>query len=186
MDQTTTTWIWEQFSQSLLAFIRKRVDDPYDAEDILQEVFLKIHTRLDSLEDGDRMVPWLYQITRNTIIDYYRTRRPTEELPDFISVEPPLVEGDPNAQLAAGLRDFMACLPDRYRQALILTELEGLKQTELAEHLGLSVSGAKSRVQRGRDVLRQALLECCHFEFDRRGAVLEFVPRPNCCEACRS
>jgi RNA polymerase sigma-70 factor (ECF subfamily) len=186
MHQTTTTQIWEQFSQSLLTFVRKRVDDPYDAEDILQDVFLKIHTRIDSLEDGERMAPWLYQITRNTIIDYYRTRRTAAELPEFIPVEPPLVERDPNAQLAAGLRDFMACLPNKYRQALVLTEFEGLKQTELADRLGLSVSGAKSRVQRGREMLRQALLECCHFEFDRRGAVLEFTPRPNCCDTCRN
>jgi len=176
--------IWEEFSQSLLGFIRRRVNDPDDAEDILQEVFLKIHTKIDTLEDGDRLVSWLYQITRNTIIDYYRSRRPADELPESLVVDPEPVESDPTAQLAAGLREFMTCLPDKYRRALVLTELDGLKQAELAGRMGISVSGAKSRVQRGREMLRQALLECCHFEFDRRGGVLDYTPRPDCCETC--
>ena len=176
--------IWEEFSQSLLGFIRRRVNDPDDAEDILQEVFLKIHTKIDTLEDGDRLVPWLYQITRNTIIDYYRSRRPADELPESLVVDLEPVESDPTAQLAAGLREFMTCLPDKYRRALVLTELDGLKQAELAGRMGISVSGAKSRVQRGREMLRQALLECCHFEFDRRGGVLDYTPRPDCCEMC--
>ena len=176
--------IWEEFSQSLLGFIRRRVNDPDDAEDILQEVFLKIHTKIDTLEDGDRLVSWLYQITRNTIIDYYRSRRPADELPESLVVDPEPVESDPTAQLAAGLREFMTCLPDKYRRALVLTELDGLRQAELAGRMGISVSGAKSRVQRGREMLRQALLECCHFEFDRRGGVLDYTPRPDCCDTC--
>jgi len=176
--------IWEEFNQSLLGFIRRRVNDPDDAEDILQEVFLKIHTKIDTLEDGDRLVSWLYQITRNTIIDYYRSRRPADELPESLVVDPEPVESDPTAQLAAGLREFMTCLPDKYRRALVLTELDGLKQAELAGRMGISVSGAKSRVQRGREMLRQALLECCHFEFDRRGGVLDYTPRPDCCDTC--
>jgi RNA polymerase sigma-70 factor (ECF subfamily) len=176
--------IWEEFSQSLLDFIRRRVNDPDDAEDILQEVFLKIHTKIDTLEDDDRLVSWLYQITRNTIIDYYRTRRPSDELPETLSMDPEPVESAPTAQLAAGLREFMTCLPDKYRRAVVLTELDGLKQTELADRLGISISGAKSRVQRGREMLRQALLECCHFEFDRRGGVLDYTPRPDCCDTC--
>ena len=176
--------IWEEFNQSLLGFIRRRVNDPDDAEDILQEVFLKIHTKIDTLEDGDRLVSWLYQITRNTIIDYYRSRRPADELPESLVVDPEPVESDPTAQLAAGLREFITCLPDKYRRALVLTELDGLKQAELAGRMGISVSGAKSRVQRGREMLRQALLECCHFEFDRRGGVLDYTPRPDCCDTC--
>lgn len=182
----STTEIWEDFSQTLGDFIRKRVNDPADAEDILQDVFIKIHTRIDTLQDGERLVPWLYQITRNAIIDYYRTRRPALDLPETLAVYPEMVESEPEAQLAAGLRDFMRVLPDQYRQAIILADLEGVKQADLADHLGLSLSGAKSRVQRGRQMLREALLECCHFEFDRRGHVLDYMPRPDCCSACRN
>ncbi len=183
MNPTRTTQIWQEFSQSLLDFIRKRVDDPYDAEDILQDVFVKIHTHIDTLQDNGRLVPWLYQITRNTIIDYYRTRRPTVDLPESLSVDPEPIESHPKAQLAFGLHDLIQTLPPKYRQAITLTELHGLKQTELADRLGISVSGAKSRVQRGRQMLRQALLDCCHFEFDRRGGVIDYTPHPTGCPA---
>jgi RNA polymerase sigma-70 factor, ECF subfamily len=180
----SVTDLWEEFSSTLLAFIRKRVDDPQDAEDILQEVFLKIHNRIETLQDQERLVPWLYQITRNTIIDHYRKQRALAELPEDLVEEPEPIESEPAAQLAAGLRSFMACLPPKYRQAVALTELEGLKQAELAQRLGLSVSGAKSQVQRGRQLLREALLDCCHFEFDRRGNLRDYIPRQEFCRQC--
>jgi len=79
-------------------------------------------------------------------------------------------------------------LPWPYRQALLLTEYEGLTQKELGQRLGLSLSGAKSRVQRARDQFRDLLLECCHFEFDRRGTIIDYHPNCEFCatEACDS
>ncbi len=72
-------------------------------------------------------------------------------------------------------------LPPPYRQALLLTEVEGMTQKDLAARLGLSFSGARSRVQRARDKLRELLLDCCHFEFDRRGTIIDYYPN---CERC--
>ena len=68
-----------------------------------------------------------------------------------------------------------------YSEALLLTDYEGLSQRELATRLGLSFSSAKSRVQRAREMLRQLLLDCCHFEFDRLGRVVDYQPRCDCC-----
>jgi RNA polymerase sigma-70 factor (ECF subfamily) len=182
----STHKVWEEFSGRLRAFILGRIADPADADDILQEVFLKVHTRLETLRDEDRMVPWLYQVARNAIIDHYRARQPSAGIPETLMVEDEPDEGDPAAELADGLRDFMACLPDKYRQALVLSELGDLSQVELAERLGLSHSGAKSRVQRARRLLRDALLDCCHFEFDRRRHVIDMVPRVDCCSHCKA
>jgi RNA polymerase sigma-70 factor (ECF subfamily) len=182
----TTLDVWEAFSERLRAYILKRVSDPADADDILQDVFVKIHTHIDTLRSEDRLVPWLYQIARNTITDHYRTQRPLVAIPETLAVEFDPAESDLAPQLAAGLRYLIECLPDRYRQALLLAELEGLTQRELAERLGISLSGAKSRVQRGRHLLRAALLDCCHFEFDRRGHVLDYTPRPDCCPHCNA
>jgi len=67
-------------------------------------------------------------------------------------------------------------LPEPYRKALVLTELEGLTQQELADKVGISLSGAKSWVQRGRQQLKEMLTECCAFEFDRRGGVIDCTP----------
>jgi RNA polymerase sigma-70 factor (ECF subfamily) len=77
-------------------------------------------------------------------------------------------------------------LPDPYRQALTLTELEGRTQRELADALGLSLSGAKSRVQRGREQLKELILACCHVEVDRRGGVVDYEPRRECSGCSRS
>ena len=178
----TTAQIWEVFHERLHLFILKRVDDPDDAEDILQEVFIKIHSGLARLQDEERLAAWVYQISRNAVIDYYRSRPPAAPLPDDLAVAPAPIEADPEAELAGGLRLMVDNLPEKYRQALILTELEGMKQTELAQRLGLSTSGAKSRVQRGREMLRAELLACCRFEFDRRGKIIDYTPRLACCQ----
>src|SRR5262249_283963 len=71
-------------------------------------------------------------------------------------------------------------LPRLYRQALLLTEVDGLTQKALADRLGLSFSGAKSRVQRARDQLRK-LLSCCDFTFDRRGHIIDYAPHEERC-----
>lgn len=181
----TTAEIWDRFHQQLRGFIVKRVENPEDADDILQEVFIKIHTHLDSLKDENRLAPWLFQVARNAIADYYRKQHPAAPLPDTLAIEPEPIEAEPEAQIASGLQEMLACLPEKYRTALTLTEIEGLSQVKMAEHLGLTWSGAKSRVQRGRAMLKEALLACCHFEFDRRGVIIDYQSRPDCCPTCR-
>jgi RNA polymerase sigma-70 factor (ECF subfamily) len=180
----STVEIWEAFGHKVRKFILNRVSDPLDAEDILQDVFIKIHMHLNELREDQRLVPWLYSVARNAVIDYYRQKRPGIELSEDLLDESEFREEDPTAQLAEGLEAMMACLPEKYRQPLVLAELKGLRQKEVAVRLGLSLSGAKSRVQRGRILLRQALEDCCHFEFDRRGNLMEYFPRRDCCENC--
>lgn len=179
--------VWSAFSQRLQALIRARVADPVDADDILQDVFLKVHLRLDSLEDESRLAPWLFQITRNAITDYYRGQRQTIELQDTVASESEADDPDATRQLAGSLQDMIRWLPPSYQEALTLAEIDGLSQKEVAERLDLSYSGAKSRVQRGRRLLREALVNCCHIELDRRGGIIDYVPRDGLClQCCRS
>ncbi len=173
--------LWELYCCRLLAFIRRRVSNDADAEDILQEVFIRIHRTLCCSNEWKKPESWIYQVTRNLIIDYYRRRKDWVELPQDLSVEADFDEDDPDARLALSLRETIDTLPEPYRQALILTEYQGLSQKELAKRLGLSLSGAKSRVQRARLKLRDLLLACCHFELDRRGRVIDFYQRCCCC-----
>ncbi len=93
-----------------------------------------------------------------------------------------LPDDDIVSELLPCIRAMVLALPDQDRQALILTEYQGLTQKELGERLGLSLSGAKSRVQRAREKLKQQLLACCHFEVDRRGHILDYQPCCTCCE----
>lgn len=175
------THLWERYSQRLAAFIRSRVGDD-EADDILQEVFIRIHRHLCCQSEWEKPESWFYQIARNLIIDHYRRRRMLVEVPENLPAESDLPEDDPEATLALSLSELVHELPEPYRQALLLTEYQGLNQRELAESQGLSLSGAKSRVQRAREKLRDMLLNCCHFEFDRRGRIVDYYQRCCCCQ----
>ncbi len=174
--------VYRGFHDRLKKFIVSRVHDPNIADDILQEVFLRIHDRMDTLEDPSKLESWLYQITRNIIVDIYRASKRHLSFDHTFDVPEPPTEGTVHRQLAPGLRYFINSLPPLYREALHLVEIEGLSQKELAQRLGISYSTAKTRVQRGRALLRKRLMECCHFEFDRYGTVLDYHPRScHCC-----
>ena len=182
----STEDIWEQFSQRLKLFIAKRVDSEHDAEDILQEVFAKIHANLPNLKGQEKITAWVHQITRNTIIDFYRRQgragMQTSEMPRDFPEEVPI--DDAAEDIVLCLKRMIDDLPEKYRQAITLTEYDGLSQREVSEQLGLSLSGAKSRVQRSRGKLKDMLLECCHFEFDRRGHIIDYQSKESPCKYC--
>lgn len=179
-----TTEVWETFHAQLRAFIGARVGDSADADDILQNVFVKIHTHIHTLRKQDRLATWVYQITRNAIIDSYRARHPHQSMPAELGAWDAPQESDPAAQIGKYLRILVNGLAPKYRTAIILAEYNGLTSEELGRRLGLSVSGAKSRLQRARSQLRKQLLDCCRFEFDHAGNLLDYEPNPNCCAEC--
>ena len=165
--------IWQEYQQQLAAFIRKRVPGNV-VEDLLQDVFLKIHTRLDSLKDDTRLEGWLYQMTRRAVIDYYRSNRPTDALPEWLELPQVDAEETVRRDLTACLAPMIKRLPDTYRDAVQLSEVEGKTQKDVAEALGISLSGAKSRIQRGRALLKAMLHECCHIEVSRHNQLLSY------------
>ena len=183
---TETTEIWREFGDRLKGFILKRVRNRHDAEDILQDVFIKIHNGINKLEEKDKLQSWVYQITRNKIIDYYRRQTDvtvSSEISEDI-VDESIPSQMNNKEIASCLKPMIDQIPEKYKQAVTLTEINGLTQKEMAEKLGLSLSGAKSRVQRGRDKLKELLLECCHFELDRIGNILDYQQKTKACAHC--
>lgn len=174
--------LWSEHRARLRGYIAKRVRENDAADDILQEVFLKASENLHSLKSGGSIAAWLYRIAANAIVDHYRSRKPWEELPADVAAP----EAEPNyvAELAKCLEPLIAEMPETYRTALVLSEIEGLPQREVANQLNISLSGAKSRVQRGREKLRRRLLECCKIETGRSG-ITGFEPRDkNCSSGC--
>lgn len=184
----------QQIRAPLEAFVARRVADPQDAEDVVQEILLRIHRHSNELADTDRLLAWVHRIARNAVIDHYRRRAARPELAvgaadDLGDV--PMIQDEPAAdasrrELAHCLRPLLEHLPDQHRQALVVTELEGLSQVEAAKQLGISVSGMKSRVQRGRAQLRELLLDCCEVELDRSGAITDYSARRGPCDRCGS
>ena len=181
-----TDQLWQELSDRLRLFILRRVRSEHDAEDILQDVFWKFHNNIHTLKHGDKLEAWIYQIARNTIIDYYRhqAKSPSDiaEMPE-LAAEPVAAGGTPE-EVVACLKPMIDDLPEKYRQAIVLTEYENLTQKEMSQKLGLSLSGAKSRVQRARTKLKGTLLACCHFEFDRLGNILDYQPKEQTCRYC--
>jgi RNA polymerase sigma-70 factor, ECF subfamily len=175
--------LWEKYHAALRRFIRRRVREDSVADDILQDVFVKIHSGMAALRDRNRIQGWLYRIARNTIVDHYRRLRPMEELPESVSI-PDRDERRALRELAGCVRPLIARLPEADRQALILSELQGLTQKQVGEKLGLSLSGAKSRVQRGRAKLKKLILQCCHMEFDHRGEIAGYNRKKDGCGVC--
>ena len=175
-----TEKIWEEFYSKLRRFILKRVLKEDVADDILQEVFIKIHTHIGSLKDKSKLQSWIYQITRNTIADYYRDQKPIGELQEAIDASADLSDDDAD-ELASCINTLLDCLPENYRKALILTEYQGLSQKEMGEKLGISLSGAKSRVQRARKRLKDMLLECCHQQLAQRTIAIDYQAQCDCC-----
>lgn len=158
----STTQIWNQFSDRIYAFILSRVNDEEIAKDILQEVFIKIHTKLDSLDDQNSLSSWLFTITRNTIYDYYRHKKVHQKEQATLKNNVHLFEDeDINTFCETCLHLFIEELPEDYKEAILATDLGELSQKEYAEQIGLSYSGLKSRVQRGRTQLNEHFKKCC-------------------------
>lgn len=165
---------WEAYRTMLYRFILTRVNDPAIAEDIVQDVLIKVYEHLNTLKDRGKILSWMYQITRNVIVDYYREHNPTEDIDQTVMVKEINIEEDIRKELARCLLPLVNQLPSRYRQAITMAEFEGLTQKEIAQKQGLSWSGAKSRVQRGRKLLKEMLLECCQIELDHQGKVFNY------------
>ena len=182
----TTEQIWRDLSDRLRGLIRSRIPSAADGDDVLQTVFLRIHARLDALRDSERLEPWVFQIARNAIADHYRAARGTQTDVESLAVD----DGSPaestaHRELAACLGGMMEQLPADQRRALSMYEFEELAQKEIARREAISLSGAKSRVQRGRAALLRLLKECCEFEFDRRGNLLKYAPlEADRCDEC--
>jgi RNA polymerase sigma-70 factor, ECF subfamily len=202
----TSERLWHDVHDRLTAFVAKRVDDPADVADLVQTVFLRAHQHVASIADEQRLLPWLFQITRNAIADYYRSPARRWEiggvapdgaldLPEAHRIASTLPSGEsgsnqlpnPNAasdeasavrELAGCVRPLVQQLPPAYRDALTLVEFDGVPQVEVASRLGISVSGMKSRVQRGRSMLRDGLLACCDISRSATGGVLDFALWP--------
>jgi RNA polymerase sigma-70 factor, ECF subfamily len=135
------------------------------------------------VKDQEKLRSWIYQIARNAIIDHYRAKHVADEYTDDIpqAKDDDAESPDMTIRLAASLHEMIEEIPEPYRRALILTELEGASQKTLAEKEGITLSGAKSRVQRGRRMLKDVLQDCCHFEFDRRGRLIDYYEHCCCC-----
>jgi RNA polymerase sigma-70 factor (ECF subfamily) len=180
---------WQELHGSLQAFIRRRVPNQADVDDLVQRVLLQIVTGLDSLQHVERLHAWIYRVARNVIADYYRSpavrrERASGDTVDLADAGESMTSMPGAEDDRAALRELAGCLypmlrqlPPVYQDAIRMADLEGLTQVEAARRAGVSLSGMKSRVQRARQQVRAIVEECCRVELDRRGAITAFAAR---------
>lgn len=183
MNTAVTAKVWDEFSARLHSYIMKRVKDEAQADDILQEVFLRIHQKLETLQEEEKLKSWVFSITQNTLNDYFRQQKKRQEEP--IEDEehiPDEEQSDGNMQ--ACLRPFIQQLPEPYKHTIMEAELQNRKYQDLADAEGLSLSAIKSRVQRGRELIKEMFIQCCHFSVDKEGKLKGEHQDPSACSIC--
>lgn len=183
--QTTIELAWKEYQKNLISFIRPKVATLEDAEDIVNDVFTALINKASKNDIPDNITSWLYRVTRNKIVDYYRSKKRFEDLPENLISE----NEDTNVtgQLSNCMLPMIKALPENYQRPLILSEIEGKKYKELASELNLSLSAVKSRIIRGREKLYKSMVACCTIQHDTAGNIMDYEQKgTNFCGDCDS
>jgi len=177
-----THYIWNNFSENILAFIEKRIKSKEDALDIRQEVFIKVHLKSRQIQDPKKLTSWIYQIARNIINDYYRhyyKERQEEEVWKGQTVKKEDTKIGEQESFCC-LQPFLDELPEKYKIVMLMHYQQGIQQNEIAHKLGISISGIKSRIQRAREILKSKFSECCGYHSGENGQLKGEQDCPRC------
>ena len=177
--KTKSEIIWNEYSKELKRFVLSKVKDKESCKDILQEVFIKMHSNIHTLKNEEKVKSWLFQITRNAISDFYRTQKLALDVNEVVIKEEEKTS-NANVLLSACMELQINKLPLIYKEALMKTEFQKYSQLQLAEELNISYSGAKSRVQRAKEMLKKYFVQCCNVASDKYGNIVSFSVKHNC------
>lgn len=167
----TTIDIWENLGNEIYFFILKKVKNKNTANDISQEVFLKIHQNIHTLKQEEKVKSWVFQIVRNEIANFFNKENKYTDLEEN-------TESTPEKIIEFCCFDkFLNNLPEIYKTPTEFIYIKGKKQSEVAEILGISLANVKIRIKRAKEILKQNLQDCCHYELDKKGYL---VGEPNC------
>ncbi|TMM29811.1 sigma-70 family RNA polymerase sigma factor [Polaribacter aestuariivivens] len=172
--KTEINTIWIDLNEELYKFILGKIKDEQTSKDIHQEVFLKVQSKIHQLKHTSKLTSWVYQITRNSIIDYFRKKENKNISINDLDI--PETEGNnfDYSNLTNCINQKIENLSTQHKEAIILTSFKNYSQKELSEHLKISYSGTKSRVQKSKEILRKNILDCPNVESDSRGKLLDF------------
>ena len=176
-----TQHIWESYQRDIKQFILSKVRNEDIANDILQETFIKVHVKIDTLKNPDKLKPWVFSIANNTVLDYFKQSSASREY-----IEKDYLHHDERSQHDEKdcLHGIIRRLPKRYRDPLFLADIKGMKQADIARQLKLQLSTAKSRIQRARKQIAQGYMECCDFNLNQKGFLVGEVKDKADCKIC--
>ena len=177
----TTKQVWTSYSEDLKRFIISKVKDKTIADDILQDTFIKIHTKLHTLKDIKKLKSWCFTVARNSILDYWKATNQTFEIANFES-ESKIQENTHTEQDC--LKGILKNLPKKYRDPLFLSDIKGLKQQEVATQLKQSLSTTKSQIQRARKLIAKGFMDCCGYVMNDEGNLVGEIQEKEDCKVC--
>jgi RNA polymerase sigma-70 factor (ECF subfamily) len=176
-EMTKVEEAWLRYQQKLFSFIRSRVKTPEDAEDIVNDVFVKLAKAANDKTAPNDVSAWLYRVTKNRIVDYYRAMNRFEPLPDDLMEKQE--ETNTIQQLSKCILPMIQALPEIYQHPLALSVIEEKKHPEIAAELNLTLSAVKSRILRGKEKLNKSLMTCCSISRNTAGETVDYEQKSN-------
>jgi len=178
----TTKQVWTSYSEDLKRFIISKVKETAIADDILQDTFIKIHTKLHTLKDITKLKSWCFTVARNSILDHWKSTKKTFEIENF---EDETVIKEHLHTEKDCLKGILENIPKKYRDPLYLSDIKGLKQQEVADQLNQSLSTTKSQIQRARKLIAQGFMDCCGFIMNNKGNLVGEIQEKEDCKICK-
>ncbi|RAJ04781.1 sigma-70 family RNA polymerase sigma factor [Arenibacter echinorum] len=172
--KTEINTIWIDLNEELYKFILEKIKDEQTSKDIHQEVFLKIQTKIHQLKHTSKLTSWVYQITRNSIVDYFKKVKNSNISINDLDIPEIDTNNFDYSNLTNCINQKIENLSSQHKEAIILTSFKNYSQKELAEHLKISYSGTKSRVQKAKEILKENILDCPNVESDSTGKLIDF------------
>jgi RNA polymerase sigma-70 factor (ECF subfamily) len=178
----TTNKLWELYGDDVKRFIFSRVEDINITEDLVQETFIKIHTKLGTLKDTSKIKSWVFSISRNIIIDYFRANNKVVEIKAIQTFD--LFQDDFHSKQDC-LPEHIKNLDKKHRTPIFLSDIKGIKQSEIALKLSLPLSTIKSRIQRARKKIALSYMDCCGYILNEKGLLVGEDQEKEDCKICR-
>jgi RNA polymerase sigma-70 factor (ECF subfamily) len=176
--------IWQDYSGALRGFLRKRVANEADVDDLLQEILIKTHAHLSDVRDPAALRAWLFQVARNATVDFYRKRGKAQTVNAGDLWYGQAEEVGALQELEGCVNVFLSALSPQDAELLRAVDLDGRRQKDVAAEMGLSYSTLKSRVQAAREKMADQYRACCAIELGAKGEILEATPRETRCGGC--
>ncbi|WP_459212940.1 sigma-70 family RNA polymerase sigma factor [Aquimarina rhabdastrellae] len=176
--------IWNIYKEDIERFIYSKIKDSDITKDIVQEVFTKVHLHKEQLQDEAKLKSWLFSIARNITYDFLKKSKKAIALDEqYLETDTTIEEEETHTEKDC-LPGLIKNLPEKYRIPLYLSDIEGLKQSTIAEQLNLPLATVKSQIQRGRKLIIKGYMDCCDYKLNKEGKLVGEIKEKALCKIC--
>ena len=177
----TTNQVWHNYANELKQFIISKVKNTTIADDILQDTFVKIHTKFHTLNDIKKIKPWIFSIARNEVFNYFKSQKKSE-VTTYLETENEIDQKKHTEKDC--LRAIVSNLPKKYRNPIYYSDIKGVKHTEISALLNIPLPTVKSQIQRARKQIVQGFIACCGLTTNAKGKLIGKIKEKENCKVC--